>query len=1308
MKHIKHWLITAVVLLYSVTVSAGAYFEVDGIWYETNDNSELTVDVIAPRDGSNYSGNVEIPSRVEYNAVSWKINSVKGFTACPDLISVSIPNTVWYVYSAFNGSSNLESITCNAVNPPAANEYTFNGVNKETCTIYVPASSVDAYKGTDGWSEFTNIQPILIASGTFPNNVNWKLTDEGQLIIEGVGEMTRTPWRFEYESFIKSVTIGEGVTSIADMAFYGCSNLTTITIPESVTSIEKTAFYKCSSLTSITIPKTITRIEENTFSGCSSLTSITIPEGVTSIGEYAFAGCSSLTSITIPESVISIGKGAFSGCSNLTSITIPKCVTSIGYQVFFECCSLSIITFSENSQLKSIGGRAFLGCSSLSSIAIPSGVTSIESNAFENCSSLTSITIPDGVTSIGNSTFSGCSKLTSTIFSENSHLTSIGESAFSGCRSLTCIIIPDGVTSIGQYAFKDCRSFTSVTIPENVKSLGTNIFFDCEELTSITCEALIPPTFENASPFGNIEETIPVYVPASSVDAYKSSVTWKYFTNIQPIASDILATSLTLDVIEVTLSTNETSTLIATLLPAEVTNPELAWTSSNEAVITVNSEGIVTAVGAGEAVVTVRTTDGSNLSATCVVSVATVDDDVKEYENTLLVDDLDARAGTQVELSIALKNNVNITNFQFDLVLPEGVTIAQDEDGYDLIDLSTVRTTARKHTIGNELQNDGSMRVICYSSSNAVFSGTEGEVMTIKLNISKSLSEGEYSVQLKNLVLTEYTDGSAIKHTIPCIESKINVYVYTPGDVNDDGSIDVTDISGVVNFILNTATDGLIERAADVNEDGAVDVTDISGVVNMILNVSASKTSFSRGLLRTFAVESTDNIRMTVLPFTLEAGEEKEVQILLDNPNDAFTGVQFDLYLPEGVSVAMDNEGYYYVDLGSRTNNRNHVLPECSLLEDGGLRVVCYSNSNKTFKNEEGDILVLTIVGDENLSEGVCELSIENIVLSRPDVTNNKPSDYVASILSGDGGAIPALVLHGVYTADVLDDFSTTLATNKIVTSIDLTEAVSVDDSGVLTTGNPNTLIYLSENEVLANESNVVCGGECDNLVLTDGYAFSTPVSFEALQATYTRTLSNMKWNALYLPFDISVDALENCNIASFTTMNLHDDNSVTMTATINEAGTLHANTACLIRMKSGVEELCVTENNVTVWAEQNTESYTNGSKKASVTGVYSETIASEIAGAYAMSDGALKQAADENQKLNPFRFYLLLTDNDVPVQVSALKSIGINVDGDGTSSISPVQSTIDESHVVYDLQGRRVDIPSKGVYIVNGKKVVY
>ncbi|MBQ2239705.1 MAG: leucine-rich repeat domain-containing protein, partial [Alistipes sp.] len=57
------------------------------------------------------------------------------------------------------------------------------------------------------------------------------------------------------------------------------------------------------------------------FEGCSSLTSITIPESVTIIGHGAFYGCSSLTSITIGNGVTSIGEWAFEDCSSLTSIT---------------------------------------------------------------------------------------------------------------------------------------------------------------------------------------------------------------------------------------------------------------------------------------------------------------------------------------------------------------------------------------------------------------------------------------------------------------------------------------------------------------------------------------------------------------------------------------------------------------------------------------------------------------------------------------------------------------------------------------------------------------------------------------------------------------------------------------------------------------------------------------------------------------------------------------------------------------------------------------------------------------------------
>lgn len=58
----------------------------------------------------------------------------------------------------------------------------------------------------------------------------------------------------------------------------------------------------------------VTKIEDLAFNGCTGLTSITIPNSVTSIGDYAFDGCTGLTSINIPDAVTSIGNSAFYDC----------------------------------------------------------------------------------------------------------------------------------------------------------------------------------------------------------------------------------------------------------------------------------------------------------------------------------------------------------------------------------------------------------------------------------------------------------------------------------------------------------------------------------------------------------------------------------------------------------------------------------------------------------------------------------------------------------------------------------------------------------------------------------------------------------------------------------------------------------------------------------------------------------------------------------------------------------------------------------------------------------------------------------
>ena len=125
---------------------------------------------------------------------------------------------------------------------------------------------------------------------------------------------------------------------IGDLAFAGCSGLTSLTLPSGLTEIGSCTFRGCSGLTRLTLPSGVTEIDSYTFCGCSGLTSLTLPSGVTKIGYYAFEGCSGLTSLTLPSGVTEIGYSAFEGCSGLTSIYVyTEKLPDMGRDVFDGC-----------------------------------------------------------------------------------------------------------------------------------------------------------------------------------------------------------------------------------------------------------------------------------------------------------------------------------------------------------------------------------------------------------------------------------------------------------------------------------------------------------------------------------------------------------------------------------------------------------------------------------------------------------------------------------------------------------------------------------------------------------------------------------------------------------------------------------------------------------------------------------------------------------------------------------------------------------------------------------------------------------
>ena len=76
---------------------------------------------------------------------------------------------------------------------------------------------------------------------------------------------------------------------------------------------------------------------------------------------------------------------------------------------------------------------------------------------------------------------------------------------------------------IGDYAFNNSEGLTSINILEKVTSIGKYAFTNCTNLTSITRKAITPPSIRSAYTFYNVDTSIPVYVPFTSLSDYQTA-----------------------------------------------------------------------------------------------------------------------------------------------------------------------------------------------------------------------------------------------------------------------------------------------------------------------------------------------------------------------------------------------------------------------------------------------------------------------------------------------------------------------------------------------------------------------------------------------------------------------------------------------------------------------------------------------------------------------------------------------------------------------------------------------------------------
>ena len=560
MKTIKFFLTTIAVLLGSVM--AHAYdFEVGGIYYNIISATDLTAEVT---NGDNkYTGDVIIPSTVNYKSRDLSVIAIGwgGFSGCTELNSITIPNSVKSIGgSAFEDCSSLISITI-PDSVTSINSSTFEDCSSLT-SIIIPNSVITiGWEAFSGCSSLTNItipnSVISIEKGAFN-----KCTSLKELRIEDGDTSLEMGYSFhdskkDYYDDDRYNYYHYGLFSDCPLEILYIGRNLDYKAAESHNSDYYYYYYSPfydKNLKSVTIGNLVTTIREELFNGC-SVKKITIPKNVISIGNRAFDGCS-LKELCIEDggAALELGHGEQEWYRN----------NAFGYYGLFNYCYLDSLYIGRNLtyKLKEYGSidyyyhAPFYKNYRLKSVTIGDSVTAIGEELFYNCEKLTYAIIGNNVTEIGMDAFYSCDSLRSITIP--SSVVEIGKSAFAYCDSLKYVNIKDSkkTLSTGEGIFDDCL-FRGVYLGRNLNNSGS-VFSNTDTLTigsdvtiigkntlrhganiSIYSMCTNPPVIESGNDFTESQYVnTTVFIPKGSLNAYQTADVWKNFWDIQEYCLD--------------------------------------------------------------------------------------------------------------------------------------------------------------------------------------------------------------------------------------------------------------------------------------------------------------------------------------------------------------------------------------------------------------------------------------------------------------------------------------------------------------------------------------------------------------------------------------------------------------------------------------------------------------------------------------------------------------------------------------------------------------------------------------------------
>ena len=346
------------------------------------------------------------------------------------------------------------------------------------------------------------------------------------------------------------------------------------------------------------------------------------------------------------------------------------------------------------------------------------------------------------------------------------------------------------------------------------------------------------------------------------------------------------------------------------------------------------------------------------------------DDPGDPTANVLTVDNLVGNKGSQCILPIAMTNDKSITGVQIDLYLPQGVTVATNDRGKMLI--STTNRMTGNYTLSSS-QMDGFVRILGYSSEGDAFTGTSGDILNVTLDISSSMTDGDYDIKLKDIVLSDVNNTEL--HPAD-VYATLTIKNYTVGDVDNSGTININDVVCIINYILGRQVGTFIPEAADVDDSGKVNINDVVTLINLyILNRTNARAAMARS--KANSVE-TDNY-LYLDRIDLKPGETKEVELMLTNTGTV-AAAQGNIKLPEGLSFVTKGNGR--PDVRNVDSRSEDYTLSCAIQDDGSMTFAHYSPDGYTYMGNSGGIFTFKIQAAEDAKLGTYEVKLSGVVLS--------------------------------------------------------------------------------------------------------------------------------------------------------------------------------------------------------------------------------------------------------------------------------------------------------------------------------------